>query len=759
MSQLGEFLNDTVIDMYLLKIKAGMTEAQRGRCHFFNTFFYKKLTEKDNAPRQTAAERDAAKKAADAGGPAAKTDADLAFDRAYHRVKRWTKSIDLLAKDFIVVPIHKDLHWSLAIICHPGRTQPQAAAAAAAAVQQAKMVETVDLTVETQSPPVTAQAQEQQQEQQQPCPIILHLDSMAQGHKTVEVGKMLRAYLHREWQSRQARAEAVKAQAAPPPGVEGDLPALGMDVTDPASAAAFGVGDAAAGMVEPSFPEPAPPPLDFDAMECLRLQLPQQDNTTDCGCFLLAYVQYFAQALPVLVPGITGDMVQALKREKPRGEGVQLVIAGEESPCFLGKLWFHQGYGCHMRTLLRIEALQVLVDQGPKPQPGATAPAAAARDAGVAAGPDGAAGLGQDTDVAMVATPVVDKRVAHAAAELKRERDRAEMVEGRLEKEHREAIAKWRKKAQGGEAAEEVVAVEAGGGKGGRGKGKAAAAPAKGKTELAEVTLASDVEEEQSDVEDDMPVGLISRGKAGASGKKAMAGAPVQAARARSGRAAAAAASRPGDNKGDSIIIEGDDEAGPRRCGRLRDKPPGMMAISPYVSDADVEEDQPPAKTGLKRLRKRSGDQARGAEEVDLTLDYDDEGGGEQPERKAAGQGKRKKYTSDDDDGSPRADASAFEMKPAAPAPEGGEEPQRQAHTPPVDVGGAPVCEDDAPPGFTAPAPPQVDHLDLTGDDDPPVDMGDRLDLVPSGRQHAAAARAGTNNKKKPNVGGVAAKR
>lgn len=29
--------------------------------------------------------------------------------------------VDIFAKDFLFVPIHEALHWSLAIVCHPGR--------------------------------------------------------------------------------------------------------------------------------------------------------------------------------------------------------------------------------------------------------------------------------------------------------------------------------------------------------------------------------------------------------------------------------------------------------------------------------------------------------------------------------------------------------------------------------------------------------------------------------------------------------------
>lgn len=30
------------------------------------------------------------------------------------------QSVDIFSKDYIIVPIHDTLHWSLAIICHPG---------------------------------------------------------------------------------------------------------------------------------------------------------------------------------------------------------------------------------------------------------------------------------------------------------------------------------------------------------------------------------------------------------------------------------------------------------------------------------------------------------------------------------------------------------------------------------------------------------------------------------------------------------------
>ena len=46
-----EFLNDTIIDYYLRLLQARMEPDQLLRCHFFSSFFYKKLTEKSGEPR------------------------------------------------------------------------------------------------------------------------------------------------------------------------------------------------------------------------------------------------------------------------------------------------------------------------------------------------------------------------------------------------------------------------------------------------------------------------------------------------------------------------------------------------------------------------------------------------------------------------------------------------------------------------------------------------------------------------------------
>ncbi|KAG7125577.1 Ubiquitin-like-specific protease 2 [Verticillium longisporum] len=42
----------------------------------------------------------------------------------YDAVKSWTAKIDLLSKDYIIVPVNEAAHWYLAIICHPGKLLP-----------------------------------------------------------------------------------------------------------------------------------------------------------------------------------------------------------------------------------------------------------------------------------------------------------------------------------------------------------------------------------------------------------------------------------------------------------------------------------------------------------------------------------------------------------------------------------------------------------------------------------------------------------
>ncbi|XP_068661555.1 ubiquitin-like-specific protease ESD4 isoform X2 [Aristolochia californica] len=87
----GAWLNDEVINLYLelLKERESSNPTIFLKCHFFNTFFYKKLISGRNG-----------------------------YD--YKAVRRWTTprkiGYGLIECDKIFVPIHKEVHWCLAVI-------------------------------------------------------------------------------------------------------------------------------------------------------------------------------------------------------------------------------------------------------------------------------------------------------------------------------------------------------------------------------------------------------------------------------------------------------------------------------------------------------------------------------------------------------------------------------------------------------------------------------------------------------------------
>ncbi|KAK4169066.1 hypothetical protein QBC43DRAFT_330274 [Cladorrhinum sp. PSN259] len=95
----GQFLNDNLISFglrYLFDEFANRDQNINKRAYFHNSFFYTKL----KGPRGTI---------------------------NYDSVKNWTAKVDLLSYDYIVVPVNENFHWWVAIICNPGRLDPDLA--------------------------------------------------------------------------------------------------------------------------------------------------------------------------------------------------------------------------------------------------------------------------------------------------------------------------------------------------------------------------------------------------------------------------------------------------------------------------------------------------------------------------------------------------------------------------------------------------------------------------------------------------------
>ncbi|XP_059349820.1 sentrin-specific protease 7 isoform X8 [Ammospiza nelsoni] len=96
----GEFLNDVIIDFYLkylLLEKAPKHVADS--THIFSSFFYKCLTRTEKN-----SEGDVKVSAA---------------QRRHRRVRTWTRHINIFNKDYIFVPVNEESHWYMAVICFP----------------------------------------------------------------------------------------------------------------------------------------------------------------------------------------------------------------------------------------------------------------------------------------------------------------------------------------------------------------------------------------------------------------------------------------------------------------------------------------------------------------------------------------------------------------------------------------------------------------------------------------------------------------
>ncbi|KAM5281753.1 sentrin-specific protease 7 [Ctenodactylus gundi] len=97
----GEFLNDVIIDFYLkYLILEKASDELVERSHIFSSFFYKCLTRKENNLTED--------------------NPDLSMaQRRHKRVRTWTRHINIFNKDYIFVPVNESSHWYLAVICFP----------------------------------------------------------------------------------------------------------------------------------------------------------------------------------------------------------------------------------------------------------------------------------------------------------------------------------------------------------------------------------------------------------------------------------------------------------------------------------------------------------------------------------------------------------------------------------------------------------------------------------------------------------------
>ncbi|XP_015240870.1 PREDICTED: sentrin-specific protease 7 isoform X1 [Cyprinodon variegatus] len=263
-----QYLNDVIIDFYLKYLIQKSSAAISKRSHIFSSFFYKQLTRRDNASE---------------GGS---TDS-CQRQRRHQRVKTWTRHVDIFEKDFLFVPVNQEAHWYLAMICFPGLEEPLQEdwlgesqgpdeAKECKSSDPAETLERLDpsdgVNTETENhldestkdppPPCRVSCTEQTCRRRTVCkrPCILIMDSLKlSSHE--RICKLLREYLQSEWEVRRG------------------------------SSREFG-------------------PDQLKSSHCI---VPLQDNSSDCGLYLLQYVECFLKD-----PVVHFDLPLQLQKWFPR---------------------------------------------------------------------------------------------------------------------------------------------------------------------------------------------------------------------------------------------------------------------------------------------------------------------------------------------------------------------------------------------------------------------------------------------------------
>ncbi|XP_073287104.1 probable ubiquitin-like-specific protease 2A isoform X2 [Primulina huaijiensis] len=208
------FINDTVIDFYIKYLLNRMSVEQH-RFHAFNAFFFRKLADLDQ-------------------------DKSRPWDgkKAFQRVWKWTRNVNLFEKDYLLIPVNFSSHWSLIVICHPGKVANCKGMISLHSMFQFVLNFCYFLSLKFGS--ITENVMDDSSE----MPCILHMDSLQGCHRGFE--KLIQNYLLEEWKERHNEPEA--------------------DMS-----------------------------VKFSKLPFVALQLPQQENFFDCGLFLLHYAELFIQ--------------------------------------------------------------------------------------------------------------------------------------------------------------------------------------------------------------------------------------------------------------------------------------------------------------------------------------------------------------------------------------------------------------------------------------------------------------------------------
>lgn len=258
----GQFLNDNLIEFYIRWMEQHILKSnpeKAKRIHIMNTFFYERLTTNKNGKK--------------------------GFN--YEAVQRWTSKIDLLSYDYIVVPVNEHTHWYVAIICNAPKLLDQNPEAQETSQSQQDAVGKGDRATAPEPTNVTADVVQDSLQKSTPTkkgkrkshgppprkyktdePRIITLDSLGVKHSPTCTN--LKEYLI-------AEIKAKHGIEIPTPG------AIGMTATN----------------------------------------IPQQDNYSDCGLFLLNYVERFLQQPDEFIHSIMQNVIDIQSDVWPTAPGTR----------------------------------------------------------------------------------------------------------------------------------------------------------------------------------------------------------------------------------------------------------------------------------------------------------------------------------------------------------------------------------------------------------------------------------------------------
>lgn len=154
----------------------------------------------------------------------------------HQRVRTWTRNVDIFNKDFLFIPVNQEAHWFLVVVCFPGLDEPKHEE-----FSPGSDVVRPGIGLRPQTPPeCTMTGCRKNRVLKRPCVLVMDSLKLSQ-HEAVS--RLIRDYLQVEWEVRRGSKRL----------------------------------------------------FSLDTFKTCNCRVPQQDNSSDCGLYLLQYAQAFLQ--------------------------------------------------------------------------------------------------------------------------------------------------------------------------------------------------------------------------------------------------------------------------------------------------------------------------------------------------------------------------------------------------------------------------------------------------------------------------------